>query len=177
MTETNEIQFEDAESYGGSGFDEKKLTFKDIVLLHVKKIGEYAAVEFRGGYWEERPIPIMNYNGTIRTYIPDSREVYSNSIEYLHDILFPYFDEEMKKASKKADEEDKKAFEDNTILKEADREDENPEQAKKYERKFGNVDNRISYRGERVKINRRLFRSLCSFLYRKKYLELGVIED
>ena len=172
----DDTQFQDVDSYAG-GFDKDKITFKLIVLMHLKQIGHYASCEFRGGYWEEKPHPNIHCNATIRTYVPDTREVYSNSVEYLADILYPYFDEEMSKAFKKAEEDTDKAYNDNTIVKQPDREDESEEETEEYERKFKDLNDRISYRSERVKINRKLFRALCCFLFRKKYLELGTIED
>jgi len=172
---SEETQFEDAESYNYS-FDKNKLTFKDIILLHLKKIGDYASVEFRGGYWEVRSKVIGGMGIEDKHYIPDTREVYTNSINYLADTLYPYFDEEMKKAFEKAEKETEKAYNDNTVEVEPDREDQNPEEAKKY-RKFKNLSDKRSYRSEKTEINRKLFRALCCFLYRRKYLELGSIED
>lgn len=172
----DEIKFEDADAYS-VGYNKDKITFRDIILQHVRKITTLASVEFRGGYWEVRPNPNPMSNVDVRIYIPDSREVYSNAIEVLADLLTPYFDNEMKEAEKKAIEEDTKAFENNTISKQPEREDKNPEESEQYERRFGDIENRISYRSQRVKINRRLFRAISCFLYRKRYLELGEIED
>ena len=169
-------QFEDADSYN-LNYMKDKITFRDIILQHLKRISQFASVEFRGGYWEVKPHPNPSRNIDYKIYISDTREIYSNSVECLADMLAPYFDEEMRKAEQKAIKEDEEVFKDNTIIKQPEREDQNPEEAKKYERKFKDVLDRVSYRGERVKINRRLFRALCSFLYRKKYLELGSIED
>lgn len=172
----NNAQFEDADSYS-YGFNKDKITFKDIVLQHLRKITTLASVEFRGGYWEIKPHPSPSCNIEYKIYVPDTRECYSNAVENFADMLAPYFDKVMKEAEKEAIEEDKKAYKDNTIVKQPDREDQTPEEAKQYERKFKDVWDRVSYRGERVKINRKLFRALCCFLYRKKYLELGSIED
>lgn len=170
--EEEQTKFIDAETYTGQG--QEKLTFRDIVLSHLKKIGTLASVEFRGGYWDEKAIHTSSVTNIIRTYIPDTREVYSNSIDYLHDLLYPHFDKKMLEASKKAEEEDSIAFEEMTH--EATREDETPEEEKKY-RKFSNVKERVAYRDMRVKINRKLFRELCCFLERKKYLKSESFED
>jgi len=177
----NETNFEDAESYSYS-FNKDKLTFKDIILQHLKKISQFASVEFRGGYWEIKEVPFSSGSGVVhsisnKVYVPDSREVYSNAVECLADMLYPYFDEEMKKAEQKCKKELEEAYNSNTILVEPERADEDEEQEKAYIRKFKNQSDKLSYRSERVKINRKLFRALCSFLYRKKYLELGSIED
>jgi hypothetical protein len=168
-----ETQFEDAETYNPN-FMKDKITFRDIVLQHLRKISQFASVEFRGGYWEEKEVPLGNMQTlTQRTYIPDTREVYSNAVECLADLIAPYFDAEMRKAEAKAEKDIDRALTDNTIEVEADREDETPEEA----RHFKTLDDKISFRSERRRILRGLFRALCCFLYRNKYLELGSIED
>jgi len=172
----NEDQFVDAESYS-MNFNKDQLSFKFIVLQHLQRIGQYASVEFRGGFWEEKPHPNIQVNSTIQVYVPDTREVYSNAVEYLADILYPYFDKDMKKSEEEAQKELQKAFENNTIVIEKDREDKNIQEGKIVDRIFKKQEDKVFYRSERVKINRKLFRNLCSLLYRKKYLELGKIED
>lgn len=170
-----ETQFEDAEAFTYN-FNKDKITFKDIILLHLKKIGEYASVEYRGGYWETKTKMSGGLSIEERYYIPDTREVYSNSINYLADMLFPYFDAEMKKAFDKADKETEDAFRDTSVIVEPDKEDDNPKEEKEY-RSFKDIESRTSFRSIRVNINRKLFRALCCFLFRKKYLEVGSIED
>jgi hypothetical protein len=55
------------------------------------------SVEFRGGYNKQ----IISGNFTNYEYVPDTRDVYNNSIKMLRALLLGYFDEEMKKADKK----------------------------------------------------------------------------
>lgn len=171
-----EIKYIDADSFNGSGKNDS-LTFKDIVLQHLKRIGTFASVEMRGGFWEIRPNPNPGSNEDVRVYIPDTREIYSNSIEYLHDILFPYFDKEMLHASKHAEEELKKAFNDNTVIKQADREDQSPEDTISIDRSFKNINDRITFRSKKVLICRNLFRDLNCFLHRIRYLESDTFEE
>lgn len=174
MTE-DKPQFEDAE---GFQFGPKNpLDFKMIILMHLKNIGKYSAVEFRGGYWDTKPISVGGAILEHRVYTPDTREVYSNAVEYLHDMLYPHFDEKMRKQSIAAEEKLKAAWEKSTVVKEPDREEEDSVEGSKYDRKFATTKDRVTYRTLRRDINRLLFRALCSFLYRKKYLELGAIED
>ena len=167
-------KFEDADSYS-FGYDKDRLQFKDIILQHLKKISLLASVEFRGGFWQETPHPNPNMNGYIRTYIPDSRECYSNSVECFADMLFPYFDNEMKKVEEQCTKGLEEAHKKHTTLKEQDpyRDDETKEE----ERRWKKDNSKVSYRSARIKICRSLFRGLCSFLFRKKYLEVGSIED
>ena len=164
-----EVSFLDADTRGSNKHE--KLNFKEIVLSHLKKIGTFASCEFRGGFWEERPHPNINLNETLKTYIIDSREVYSNSVEYLFDILFPHFDKKMQEEGVKIEKELEDLYKDKTIIKEQERVDKNFEEGKKEDRKFSDVKDRISYRTQRMKINRKLFRALCCFLKRIDYLK------
>ncbi|MBN1385384.1 hypothetical protein JW968_00210 [Candidatus Woesearchaeota archaeon] len=152
----DDVKFIDAESYQGRA--DEKLTFKMIVLEHLRKIGGYSSCEFLGGYWQERPDPRPNSNAIIKIYIPDSREVYSNSVEYLYDILYPHFDEEMKKIGQEAEKMLEDAYNENTDIIDG-------------ERRFKNVDVRITFRDVKRQISRELFRELSCFLYRQKYME------
>lgn len=155
-------------------------TFREIVLKHLKRISDLASVEFRGGYWDVKKTPVeMGGAGTTlisKTYVPDTREAYSNAIENLADMLYPYFDEQMTEDEKNTNAELDKAYKSNTVVVEETREDKNPEEEQE-KRKFQEQDHKKSYRDERVRINRKLFRSLCAFLYRKQYLEIGNMED
>lgn len=175
-----ENKYVDAESYQGGSYGKDELSFRIIILQHLKRISQLAAVEFRGGYWEikETPISMGSAAYTIknRVYIPDSREVYSNAVECFADMLAPYFDEQMQKAEEKARKDIEKAYLDKTSVVEQEKEgDEEVEIQPK--REFRSTNEKISFRSQKRQINRDLFRALCSFLYRKKYLELGVIED
>ena len=169
-----DAQFQDGEGYA-QNYVKNQISFRDIILGHLKNISGYASVEFRGGFWEVKPPTNPHLNVEYRTYVPDTREVYSNAVECFADMLFPYFDRAMKQAEETASQEDKVVFDRNTL--EVEREDKSPEEGRGYEREFAEFEDRITYRSERVKINRKLFRALCCFLYRKKYLELGTIQD
>ncbi len=153
----DELKFVDAEQYqGGSGND--SLSFKEILLRHVKRITELASREMRGGYWETRPSPSPSMTASIKIYVPDTREEYSNSIECLADLLFPYFDDEITKEEQELVQEEEKAEKEafkNSNAKEA----------------------RQTYRNERIKIRKKLFRQLSSFLQRKRYLELESYQE
>ncbi len=173
--ENEKVKFIDAESFTGKG--DEKITFREIVLSHVKKISQLASVEFRGGYWEHRPNPNPQISTTVDVYVPDSREIYSNAVEYLFDILYPHFDKEMLKSGEMAEEVMEEAYDDNTIIKEEDREDKNSKEGEEADRKFGSMNNRMSYRKKRRIINRELFREICCFLKRKDYLQGQIFEE
>jgi len=162
--------FEDGDSYSYN-FNKDNLTFKDIVLQHLKKITIISSVEFQPGFWEDRPIMVGGAHTSIRIYHADTREVYSNAVQCFADMLFPYFDEEMKQEEEKYQKLIEDAFEDFTELVN--------EEGKHFERRtyLNGQKNKINYRILKRQIYQSLFRCLCSFLYRKKYLELGTIED
>lgn len=174
--EKDNVRFIDAESWTGQ--EKEKLTFREIVLSHLKKIGTFSSVEFRGGYWQPRKIPVGNMQTiTQYEYVPDSREVYSNSVEYLYDILFPHLDKETLEAGKKAEERIQKAYRDKTVLVEPDREDETQEEAKKKRREFADDRDKVSFRSLKRQTNRKLFRALCVFLKKKDYMKGKVFEE
>lgn len=166
MGENDDVRFEDAESYNPN-YLKDKLSFRDIILNHLRKISQFSSVEFIGGYWEDKPVMSPNSNMAIKVYVPDTREIYSNAVECFADMLAPYFDKEMKRAEEQAEQEKEQA-------------------RKEYKdtckgiRSKGEIPDifiRVEFRDIKRKINKKLFRSLCSFLYRKKYLELGEIQD
>lgn len=162
---SDNIQFEDAESYSPNMLKDR-LTFRDILLSHLKKITGFASVEFIGGYWEQKPHPNPSSNATINVYVPDTREVYSNAVECLADLLAPYFDKEMKENESHYEEAKKDSF--LALAK-------NSNNGRGYV--FADVEDRVAFRDIKRQAAQKLFRALCSFLYRKKYLELGSIED
>jgi len=164
-------KFEDGESYSYN--KSEGLSFREIILQHLKLISRNYSVELRGGYWEEKPNPIPNSNEVIRIYVPDTREVYSNSVEALADMLLPYFDEEMKKSEAECIKLLKQYYETCTSEKTANTEKE----FTKAKRSFKTIEDKMSYRSLRVKVCRKLFRALCCFLHRKRYLEVGSLED
>lgn len=159
---TENVQFQDAR--GGYTYNQEGITFKQIVLHHLRNISTFASVEFRGGFWQTKETPMGGAIVTSKIYVPDSREVYSNAVECLADMLFPYFDKQMLESETNAKAKLK------TVLKELATE-------KEGRLVFANESDKTAYRNERAKICRGLFRALCSFLYRKKYLDLGVVVD
>jgi|TARA_R100000501_G_C2626860_1_gene120650 hypothetical protein len=78
----------------GEGFvtNQEKLSFKEIVLQHLKKILELSTNEFRGGFYNTI---YDSRGGYTKQYIGDSRKVYVQSVESLSMILIPYFDKKM----------------------------------------------------------------------------------
>jgi len=76
------------------------------MLKQLMKIASLGSVEFRGGYWQQKTK--MGKDGTMHTekfYIPDSREEYGNAINILHDLLIPYFNNDMEEKSNNINKE------------------------------------------------------------------------
>ena len=101
-----DIQFSNMDSWRGSSSGKFGLTFKQIVLQHINRCVVNGSVEFRGGYNK----PIQHSNFTTYEYVPDSRDVYNNSVKMLRALLLGYFDEKMNEADKELQEEFDKAY-------------------------------------------------------------------
>ncbi len=102
------IQFSNMDSWRGGSSGKFGLTFKQIVLQHINRCVVNGSVEFRGGF--QQSINRGNYSDYI--YVPDSREVYANSVKMLRACLLGYFDDKMKEADKELKAEFDKAYKD-----------------------------------------------------------------
>ncbi len=104
-----ELGIVDGESSPSRSFDKsfERISFRDIALQHLKAIGVHASVEWRGGYWNtrDRVDVASRTRWTEKQYVPDTREVYINSVFHLHDLLEPHFDKKMQETSRKIEEE------------------------------------------------------------------------
>ena len=149
----DDIKFIDAETHYSGGSNKYKISFRDIIFNIMQQIGRNANVEFRGGYWEEKPHPNPNVNMTVKVYVPDSREVYSNQVEFLYDLLYNHFD---KPTLKKLEDIEKEKGE----LKE-----------------YSDQSEKIEYRTKRQRLNRKLFREISIFLAKENYFETSGIVD
>ncbi len=101
----DDIQFENIESWRGGSSGKFGLTFKQIVLMHINRCVVNGSVEWHGGYWNE-----TGNNPVIRTYVHNSRDVYSNSVRMLRALLLGYFDKQTKEADEELDNEFKEKF-------------------------------------------------------------------
>lgn len=94
MNDKEEIlKIVDPKEYKDQKQDER--SFRGILMDYIRGIGKLSKVEFRGGYWmtKTKTLPggvVLEEN----IYIPDTREEYCNAIDWLHDILLPYFDDD-----------------------------------------------------------------------------------
>jgi len=153
---SEDVKFEDAENYSFGAKD--KVTFREIVLEHLRKSTVFGSAEFRGGFWQDRIQKLQGITYKEHFYIGDAREEFSNAVDRLADLLFPHFDKKM-------------IEEEENLNKELDDKQKECSDSKK-------IKNKDQYfRDEKVKNKAKLFRHLNSFLYRVKYLEAQEIED
>lgn len=156
----NKIKFGDVEGYRGNN---DIISFNLLVLKQIQKISGNANHEFVGGYWQQKVIPMQGgTNKVTEEYIPDTREIYSNSIDFLHDLILPYFIKEDSKKLKKARERMLKASEDyqtkiDTMLKEFMKDGKFTDEEK------------TAFREERVKLCRKLLQEMSIYLEKENY--------
>lgn len=87
----------DYEEQGSFNFG-KPAQFKDVVIIHLRRLMELSACEMRGGYH----LFIKDKSGNEReVYVEDSRERISNAIFAFGLLLLPKFDKTMKEKYKK----------------------------------------------------------------------------
>ena len=101
----DEIQFQNVDSWRGNSSGKFGLSFKQIVLMHINRCVINGSVEWHGGYWNE-----TGNNPTTRTYVQNSRDVYSNSVRMLRALLLGYFDKQTKDADAELQEEFNKNY-------------------------------------------------------------------
>ena len=161
-----EIKYIDAESY--QGIKDKELSFRMIVLEHLRRLARLGSQEFHGGLWLDRIKAIGSYQVKEQVYESDTREEYSNAVDFLFDILYPHFDEQIKKDVL---EFEKWEIDQETKIKEKYVET----NSKTLEKKWLDKE---AYKTELIKITKRkLFRILNQFLFRTRYLEGMTFEE
>lgn len=103
MNQNDTQYFEPDDRFG------QKLDFNTIVMRQIDKVRAAGSVEWMGGYWERKPYSISGTSGAMtEQYIPDTREVYINSVDVLFDLLLPYFDDDFDKKFDELEQEKKK---------------------------------------------------------------------
>jgi len=145
-----EDNFDDGETNFGGGKSDS-LSFNSILMRHLERITRLASVEFKGGYSQQKTIPVAGTLMQQDVYVADTRECYINAIENLSDLLLPNFDEQMTKAEEECIAE--------------------------IEEKNKSIRDDDKFKDEKRKIIRKLFRSISGFLYRENYLDIGTYED
>lgn len=148
-------------------FSSKPSSFKEIVMEHLKRITQLSCVEFRGGYYNSFKTKQAEIH---ETYVPDSREVLSNAIYCMAQLLILKFDKEMTPAFEQFNKdrlELKRKFLDST---------KSLEETEVLGEGFYNDDEKIlleEYKIQKIVIYLDLFTELSKLLARKKYFEIG----
>ena len=147
MTEEPIFQENTGSSFGSGG-----VSFKEIILIHLRRISILGCVEFSGGYWKT----VFSSIGAPpeKVYIPDTGEIYMNAINCFSILLYPNFDEEMKK--------------DNTEFK---------KNISNIQDKIKTSKDSVLHYSERIELHNDFLCSLGCFLKRENYLEAGTTED
>lgn len=140
-------EFIDGEAYSHK---EEILSFRSIVLQHLKTIGAISCKEMMPGYWTEKSVNMGSYISSQRIYVGDSRLEYLGSINYLHDILLPHFDKQAEGSITKIDS----GYSDALLKIDTN--------IKDFEKK--KIELELTYK-------RKMFQELSRFLYRIRYLE------
>lgn len=134
----------------------KSTTFKDIVMLQLKRISEIGSKQLRKGYVEKKIIQ----GQVLEKYFEDGREAYCNSIEMLHDLMIGECEN-----NKKFQEAFKKLEEDEKRILEKDNKIENPE------KKLN------AWLNHKVKERRRLLKELSRLLFSTDFLAAKTYTD
>lgn len=156
----SKYEFGDVENYKSNT---DPLSFRMIVLKQLTKISGNANCELRGGYWQEKATPMPNgMVKLIEEYIPDTRETYSNSIEFLHDLIIPHFKSSGSKALKQSREDMQLASKEHA---------EKIEEIMKEYMKDGKFseEEKSEFRKKRVVLCRKLFQAICIYSKAENY--------
>lgn len=136
-------QIIDTENYTGGREDN---SYKEIIMRHLERLGKFASAEMRGGYEDVKAMPVGNTIMQQTVYVPDAREVYTNSVNHLHDLLLPTFDKEMYEASELITEQ------------------------------YEELEKEKQYKEKSWKVARKLFQEISKFLKRDGYLQVNDVE-
>lgn len=178
MIQQNETAFDDGDGFGA--FNSTGLSFKEIVMNHLRKISILSCVEFRGGFYEHKEANIPGAPG-FDVYVEDTRAQYINAVNVFSDMLFAHFDTDMIKIYNDLETSRKKTYKDIFetgfyFTKQLGAKNKTIEDLEKENFVNSNI-KRNCWIIEKLKNSRVLFRSLCVFLKRNSYLELGSVED
>ena len=152
------------------------ITIQLIVLEQVRRITRLYSREMRGGYWQNRITQQGGSNTNTLVYIPDTREELCNAIQCLHDILLPYFDDEIEKNLK--DIEQALLDAEQECVKGTSLQDKYVMSSDQY-KEAGDKVIVEQYKHTKYTMYRHVFRELSRLLNRKHYLSdsIGYIQE
>lgn len=131
----------------------EKLDYPSLVSNQIQRITKIASQELTGGYEKTTRTEIGGQVYVEQTYIPDTREMFNNSVNMLADLTFPHFSKEMKETEI-------------TLNKELESHKE--ECMKKDHRGKEELD-KDKFAELKLENRKKLFRELCSFVKKCNY--------
>lgn len=88
----------------------EKVTIKEVIIMHIKKISDLSCKEFTPSFWSKKPMKMGDGVAIVETYHPDTRLAYVNAVEFLLDLLMPKSDKKFKEALKIIQETEVESF-------------------------------------------------------------------
>lgn len=89
-------QIEEGEDETGGMYYKQGRQVKDIVIEHIKKLGDLSLKELKEGYWKIKPVKIGDGVVITETYFEDLREAFCNGVDFLYRLIEPTLEEEKK---------------------------------------------------------------------------------
>ena len=89
----------------------EKVTIKEVIILHIKKISDLSTKELTPSFWSKRPMKMGDGVAIVETYHPDTRMAYCNAVDFLLDLMMPKADKKFKDALKIIEDEENEKFE------------------------------------------------------------------
>jgi hypothetical protein len=142
-------------------------SFKEITMRQLDRTVKSCDVEFRGGFYTKT----VTKDGSEREiYVQDTREVFSNNVIILADLLRPKFDVKMEEAWAKYTSELQKIME--TFIKLSTPN----EEVILGDSFYKNINDKIlleTYKEKKLVLHQELFREISLLLARLNYMEIG----
>lgn len=89
--------FIDPTEDGTNFYNNDKISFRDIVLEHLKRCIKLGSVEWRSGGYEDKVAVTNGVVNIAKIYISDTREEYIHAVLQLRCLMIPHYDKEMLK--------------------------------------------------------------------------------
>ncbi|MCK5293668.1 MAG: hypothetical protein KAJ49_03375 [Arcobacteraceae bacterium] len=88
----------------------EKVTIKEVMIMHIKKISDLSCKEFTPSFWSKKPMKMGDGVAIVETYHPDTRLAYINAVNFLLDLLMPKADTKFKEVLKTMQEAEAESF-------------------------------------------------------------------
>lgn len=142
-------------------------SFLEIVMIQLNKVVLHTNCEFRGGYYSKEQMD----NGEIKLiYIPDTREIFINSLFTLALLLKPKFDKDMEEHFK---EHNVKVKEIEKAFLDASSPDEEVILGEAF---YDSTEDKIlleTYKNKKLILFLKLFARISEYMSRKNYFEMA----